>query len=37
MKLVTYESARATRVWLAAGDEVVVESPSLGRPVTTLA
>src|SRR3954470_15328678 len=30
-------SLRDPRVWLAAGDEVVVESPTLGRLVTTLA
>lgn len=30
-------SLRSPRVWLAAGDEVVVESPTLGRLVTTLA
>jgi 2-keto-4-pentenoate hydratase/2-oxohepta-3-ene-1,7-dioic acid hydratase in catechol pathway len=30
-------SLRNPRVWLAAGDEVVVESPTLGRLVTTLA
>jgi 2-keto-4-pentenoate hydratase/2-oxohepta-3-ene-1,7-dioic acid hydratase in catechol pathway len=28
---------RDPRVWLAAGDEVVIESPTLGRLVTTLA
>jgi 2-keto-4-pentenoate hydratase/2-oxohepta-3-ene-1,7-dioic acid hydratase in catechol pathway len=28
---------RDPRVWLAAGDEIVVESPTLGRLVTTLA
>jgi acylpyruvate hydrolase len=30
-------SLRDPRVWLAPGDEVVVESPTLGRLVTTLA
>jgi hypothetical protein len=30
-------SLRDPGVWLAAGDEVVVESPTLGRLVTTLA
>jgi 2-keto-4-pentenoate hydratase/2-oxohepta-3-ene-1,7-dioic acid hydratase in catechol pathway len=30
-------SGRDPRVWLAAGDEVVVESPTLGRLATTLA
>jgi 2-keto-4-pentenoate hydratase/2-oxohepta-3-ene-1,7-dioic acid hydratase in catechol pathway len=30
-------SGRDPRVWLAPGDEVVVESPTLGRLVTTLA
>ena len=30
-------SLRNPRVWLAPGDEVVVESPTLGRLVTTLA
>jgi 2-keto-4-pentenoate hydratase/2-oxohepta-3-ene-1,7-dioic acid hydratase in catechol pathway len=30
-------SLRDPRVWLAAGDEVVVESPTLGRLVTVLA
>jgi 2-keto-4-pentenoate hydratase/2-oxohepta-3-ene-1,7-dioic acid hydratase in catechol pathway len=30
-------SLRTPRVWLAAGDEVVVESPTLGTLVTTLA
>jgi 2-keto-4-pentenoate hydratase/2-oxohepta-3-ene-1,7-dioic acid hydratase in catechol pathway len=30
-------SLRSPRVWLAAGDEVVVESPTLGRLATTLA
>ncbi|MGE0066942.1 MAG: fumarylacetoacetate hydrolase family protein [Solirubrobacterales bacterium] len=28
---------RKPRVWLAAGDEIVVESPTLGRLVTTIA
>ncbi|MFL5894757.1 MAG: fumarylacetoacetate hydrolase family protein, partial [Thermoleophilaceae bacterium] len=30
-------SLRDPKVWLKAGDEVVVESPSLGRLTTTLA
>jgi 2-keto-4-pentenoate hydratase/2-oxohepta-3-ene-1,7-dioic acid hydratase in catechol pathway len=30
-------SLREPRVWLAPGDEIVVESPTLGRLVTTLA